>query len=116
MRLPPCSTATAVGLGGLGTASRGVGEGRCVVVLAKQRAVRVSAAGLAGRRHGSDACIYVQTAGSRAREQGMGAGRESSAQRGAVHDWGVAAVVGTAALKHLAATCLRWRVASPRQG
>ncbi|KAL4427139.1 hypothetical protein ABPG77_001143 [Micractinium sp. CCAP 211/92] len=33
-------TATAVGLGGLGTASRGVGEGRCVVVLAKQRAVR----------------------------------------------------------------------------
>ncbi|KAL4459150.1 hypothetical protein ABPG75_014015 [Micractinium tetrahymenae] len=33
-------TATAVGLGGLGTASRGVGEGRCVVVLSKQRAVR----------------------------------------------------------------------------
>lgn len=46
-----------MGLGGLGTASRGVGEGRCVVVLAKQRAVRVSCAradkgvpGCAGKR------------------------------------------------------------------
>ena len=47
--LAPCcrSTATAVGLGGLGTSSRGLGEERRVVVMAKTRADRalVSPAG-----------------------------------------------------------------------
>ena len=75
LRLPPSalpphglrSTATAVGKGDLGTASRGLGEQRCVVVMQKDRAERVGEGrcGVAQcKRRDSDAGCWLVALGA----------------------------------------------------
>jgi hypothetical protein len=62
--LPPacllCSTATAVGLGGLGTASRGLGEERRVVVMARERAERALVGAAAARQPPAGCCAALR--------------------------------------------------------